>query len=447
MLGSAPVSARAACVLGAGLAIALLQPDLVWPLLAASALAGVAFLAVRHPIPASVAWLAFTGTTPEMWLGDLAGADATIIALTKLAGIALVAVCMLRFGARADPANPAFAFAAIFAIGLAHGLHPNLSAAESLRTLAGSAAPYAFAFARLPRRWAQAIIRTTCVLPLLTVLGCVPLAIADIRPLFRELDGLRLAGLSHPAFLGGVALAGIYACLVELFREGRRRDLALLAANTLILVLSGARAPLVAAASVGGCAFLLLRTPSFPWRRRIPVLLCIGTALPLVFILAGRFTAFRLFNLLDNSIDDLSGRDVIWPYFQDAWDASPWLGWGIGAGKVLIDIDDPVAQLLGTTAAHNEYLRLGVEGGWAGIALLAAFMAAWCIRHTARMRRTDQIILRLVFVAFAVHSFTDNTLIASTASVLFTWVCAVFARADADSQRLAGLITAPAANG
>jgi hypothetical protein len=39
--------------------------------------------------------------------------------------------------------------------------------------------------------------------------------------------------------------------------------------------------------------------------------------------------------------------------------------------------------------------------------------------------------MRLVFLAFAVHSLTDNTLIATTASVLFAWVSAVFARGAA----------------
>jgi hypothetical protein len=37
--------------------------------------------------------------------------------------------------------------------------------------------------------------------------------------------------------------------------------------------------------------------------------------------------------------------------------------------------------------------------------------------------------MRAVFIAFAVHSATDNTLIATTSSVFFIWVSAVFARA------------------
>jgi hypothetical protein len=37
--------------------------------------------------------------------------------------------------------------------------------------------------------------------------------------------------------------------------------------------------------------------------------------------------------------------------------------------------------------------------------------------------------MRLVFIAFAVHSATDNTLIATTSSVLFIWASAVFSAA------------------
>jgi len=37
--------------------------------------------------------------------------------------------------------------------------------------------------------------------------------------------GARLAGLGHPAFLAGVCLPAIYACLIQLYREGRGHDL------------------------------------------------------------------------------------------------------------------------------------------------------------------------------------------------------------------------------
>jgi hypothetical protein len=42
-------------------------------------------------------------------------------------------------------------------------------------------------------------------------------------------------------------------------------------------------------------------------------------------------------------------------------------------------------------------------------------------------------VMVLVFLAFAIHSATDNTLIATTASLMFAWVSAVFARAEAET--------------
>ena len=54
-----------------------------------------------------------------------------------------------------------FAYLLIFMIGLGHGLYPTLTVGDSLRTLIGSAAPFAFSFSRLSRRWCDAVIEAT----------------------------------------------------------------------------------------------------------------------------------------------------------------------------------------------------------------------------------------------------------------------------------------------
>jgi O-antigen ligase len=151
-------------------------------------------------------------------------------------------------------------------------------------------------------------------------------------------------------------------------------------------------------------------------------------ALPALIAVATTSTSIRLLNVVSSQAGSLSNRDVIWPYFEDAWNASPWFGWGVGAGKYVINPDSLVAKLLGTTAAHNEYLRNGVDGGYVGLGLLITFLTLWCLRWTWGAPRLEKVILRLVFICFALHSITDNTLIAATASVFFTWISAVFAR-------------------
>src|SRR6185312_10561686 len=99
----------------------------------------------------------------------LIGGGSLIIAAEKLAGLLLAGVCILRYGGRLDAFNPGLVFAAIFAAGLQHGLHPRLEALESARSLAGSAAPFAFSFSRLSREWGAYVVRLVCCLPLLLV--------------------------------------------------------------------------------------------------------------------------------------------------------------------------------------------------------------------------------------------------------------------------------------
>lgn len=417
----------------AGLGIAWFLPNFFWLFLMVVLGGATLLLALACPVPACVFWLFAIGLTPDMWAGDLLGAGTAvaIVAALKVSGLVLVALAMARYGPAWDGFNPGFAFAAMFCAGLLHGLHPNLDLAESVRTLLGSIAPFAFGFVRLPRSWSRAVIGAVLCMPLASVLLGAGLAAAGLRPLLVEGAGLRLQGAGHPAFLGGFALTAACAALLELLRTGRARYLAWLLLNLMILLLSGARAPLAVAVGVIGLALLLAPAPAFPWPRRIPLLLGGAIAALGLLALADTLGTIRIFTLLGGDAENLSGRDAIWPLFQAAWDASPWWGWGVGAGKMLIAPETPLARLLGTTAAHNEYLRIGVDGGSIGLALLVVFFLLWAISHLRALHGADRWVMVLVLLGFAVHSATDNTLIATTSSVLFAWIIAVFARAAA----------------
>lgn len=411
-------------------ATALLAPGLYWLLPGAALALGVGFLALRHTTAFCVAWLLVTGTSSEMAMTDLVGPNAfqPTIAVIKGGEIILAALCAWRYGPRFDLFNPSWGFAVIAAGGAVHGLYPGLTQADSLRSLIGSVAPYVFAFSRLSLAWARAIIRTTIWCPLFAVAAGSVLAALGLRPLFVESGGARLAALGHPAFLAGVCLPAIHAGLVELWRDGHRRDRVLLAVNFLILLLTGARAPLCYAVAVTALAVLAVPSPMVPRRQRLLLVLGVGVLLPPVALLAGDLASVRLFNIVTNDLGNLSGREYLWPFFEAAAADSPWFGWGLGAGNVIIPPDGQIAQLLHTWAAHNEYLRMEVEGGQPGRALLVALFALWCWQHTRRLQIAERRIMRLVFVAFAAHAFTDNVLISTPACVLFAFVTAVFAR-------------------
>ncbi len=314
--------------------------------------------------------------------------------------------------------------------GFAHGLYPGLTAADSARSMIGSVAPFAFCFCRLPRAWPGAMIRAAKWCPAAAVAACLPLWAAGVRPMFVDSGGMRLAGLGHPAFLAGVCLPAIYACLVLLYRHGRRGDLCLLAGNFLILLLTGARAPMAYAVAVTAISLLTIRSPAFRPGCRLMLMLAAAGAVPVLALFAGDLAGVRLFNVVANEAGNLSGRGLLWPAFEAAAEQSPWFGWGVGSGNAIIPPDGYVARTLHTWAAHNEYLRMEVEGGQIGRALLVLLFAAWVIAGTRHLAGPERRIMRLVFVAFACHAATDNVLISTPACVFFVFVTAAFAQAD-----------------
>lgn len=428
----ASILGAAVALLAAGLGCGLLAPQLFWLLLAACVLAGVGFLAFRFPTQFCIAWLLVTGMSLEMafadWVGD--AAYQPVIAVIKAIGIGLGCVCILRFGPRLDLLCPAWGFLAMLMTGLVHGLYPGLNAADSLRSAVGSVAPFVFCFCRAPRSWTEAIIRTTKWCPVVAVAACLPLAVAGLRPLFVDSGGARLAGLGHPAFLANVCLPAIYACLIQLYREGRRGDLLLLIANGLILVLTGARAPLFYAVAVCGVSLCSIRSHVFAAHDRTVLVLSALAVVPLLVLFGAAFADVRLFNVVLNEAGNLSGRDLLWPEFEAAASRSLCFGWGIGAGNVVIPPDSAIVQQMHTWAAHNEYLRIAVEGGLLGRALLIGLFAAWVFFRSRALPPPERRIMRLAFIAYACHAGTDNVLISTPACVMFAFTAAVFAGRD-----------------
>ncbi len=148
-------------VVAAGAAV--VAPSLFWVVLAGAGVVAAAVLAFRHVVGVSAAWLLVVGCTLEMSLGDLLGPGAyqPIIGMVKAVGLVLAGMAIVRFGPRADLFNPGLAFVAMFVVGWVHGLHPELTLGDSLRSLVGSVAPFAFSFSRLSRDWSRAIIGVT----------------------------------------------------------------------------------------------------------------------------------------------------------------------------------------------------------------------------------------------------------------------------------------------
>src|SRR5689334_25143968 len=92
--------AAVALFFGLALLLAFGAPLLFWAMLGGVALLSAGLLVLQCPVGATACWLLVVGSTPEYWLGDLVGGGSLLIAGEKLAGLALVAVCVARYGFR-----------------------------------------------------------------------------------------------------------------------------------------------------------------------------------------------------------------------------------------------------------------------------------------------------------------------------------------------------------
>ena len=406
-----------------------IAPSLL-PGLIAAALAVLLLVLAGHYITVFWAgWLLITGLSLEMALTDLIGPEAfqTTIAAVKGGEFVLAALLALRFGMSLDLFNPAWAFCMMAMLGAAVGTHPTPSNADLVRSLIGSITPFLPFFCLKPPDWARIIRLTTSLVPLCSAGLGLLLDVAGIRPVIVESGGMRLAGLGHPAFLAGVTLTAVYAGLISWMRTGARMHGWLLSVNLIILVLTGARAPIAYAAAVTILCLIFGQSAEVPRRTRICLIAVCLIALPIVLVLGEAQGSLRLFTLGAREAAHLSGRDLLWPAFEAAADQAPWFGWGLGSGNIVIPRGSQIAQMLRTWAAHNEYLRIRVEGGAIGLMMLITCFIVWVMKHSRRLPPLERLVTRAVFAAFAAHAATDNVLISSPACVFFAFVAAVFA--------------------
>jgi O-antigen ligase len=195
-----------------------------------------------------------------------------------------------------------------------------------------------------------------------------------------------------------MCFTGTYAAL-ELAERRHIGYTALLAVNTVILVLAGGRMALGMGFLVCGIAYLR----SF---QRFPLL---KIFLPIWFVVIGGIllVSFGQDNLRHLGSTSLSNRDLIWAALMRHLHAHPWFGVGLGNQQLLVP--ESLTGKTGTFAGHNEYLRITVELGYPGAALffaltLGIFLLVW---NSAWVRRDPMFLV--CAAAFYIYGLTDNT--------------------------------------
>jgi hypothetical protein len=237
---------------------------------------------------------------------------------------------------------------------------------------------------------------------------------------------LRLAGTSGPAFLSPLAAAGAFAA-VFLADFKNRLYLLMVPVNAVILLLTAARMPALVFAVCCGSALL------FCFRGQIAMKFFIFLGGSLAVGLLGAIFSDRIIERFESG--SLSGREILWNYLRRIADLYPWFGVGLGHQPTIMPHSTLVYNP--TIAAHDEYLRLLVEVGWCGSILMilggfALFYAIWSSRRMAY-----NPIMLFAVIAFAIYSFTDNTISRYEANALLVVALAgCFRMTDPEIARL-----------
>ncbi|MFM2151007.1 MAG: hypothetical protein RLZZ187_3313 [Pseudomonadota bacterium] len=416
------------------LLLAIAAPRMALALLPAAVALMLALLFYEAPLLSVGLLLACYGLAMDIQLDILAASGAaggigTLgAAVVKVIPFGIAAMLCLRYGFAPAINWPFLAFALVAAVSLAVLPIGRVSTfGEMVRSFIGSTAPFVLAFAAAPRAFWSALCKAVVLVPLVS--AAVGLGIAAPIGFYDAFDAnWRFQGLHSPPFLAGFCTTAVFAATLEYLRSFRTRWLVLGGAALAVLLATQARAPTVAVLLFLLLVFALSGPRILPAKRKLD--LAMGGLLPAA-VLLGPILVFALDRFLGgtDAWSQFSGRDIIWPYFLDAIETRPLFGYGLGAGKLIVNPEDPLIRLIGSSAAHNEYLRLAVDAGIIGAAAIFGAIALWVWTGTRGARAADRLVLRAALLAALLHSGFDNTLIASTAVIQFAWFSAALARA------------------
>jgi O-antigen ligase len=430
-----PATQRVIALLGAAFILigAVAMPERMLQLVPLMVLGLAALAFYQFPRALALVLILCCGLGLDIQTSMSAGVGGSLgAALVKTVPFAMAGALLLRYGPTSDINWPFLAFIAIAGLSIAILPMGRIATnADMVRSFIGSTAPFALGFVLAPRRVWTMVVRGAAVVPIISALVSVLTTAAGIWPWF-DIGG-RFQGMHTPPFLGGFCVTAIFAATLEYLRGFKLQWLIIGGLDLAILLLTQARAPLIAVALFLGIIFLFSSRHVFPLQRKVD--LAMGGMIPGLLALGPAI--YFAFDRIAGMSDNMSGRDIIWPYFLEAIEARPLFGFGLGAGKLIVNPEDPTIRLLGSNAAHNEYLRLAVDAGIIGCAAIFLSIILWVWTGANKAPPADRLVLRAGLLAALVHSGFDNTLIASTALMQFSFFYAAMARAKIDSREMA----------
>lgn len=380
---------------------------------------------------------------PEEYLAFERAVDAALPGLgaataQKVLLLAALAAAAIKFGVRELDNPGVFGVVAILVLAAAFGsAYPGLTPLQGFRSLVALALPFVFFSIRYDDRAIDRLLLAIALMPAISIafgivaeLGAFVRSNGFTHTVFQtEYTGaVRLRGAAIPAYLGLLGYASIFVCLYQGVVRGHRAYYLIGAFSFLCVALSGTRMPLGMSAAMAATVLIFSSQRVIDTRTR-GGLIAAGAAVGAA-VLAMSWDTLIARTFQDTGALNTSGRDAIWHTMWAGIEVNPWFGRGLGTGSIiLLDADD---WRFRTRAAHNEYLRLLADGGWVGLGVFIAGMAALMGRALKPMDRDTRLTALAMLGTFAVYSYTDNTLTAPPALCLFLALALMAQRARSE---------------
>ena len=403
----------------------LAVPGPVLALVVGGALLGLAlWLGWRKPTLVLLIALAGLALRPQLLWGGPAVGSAWGLSQSLVAfGLALNA---LRYGVRRTINWPILALVLVLGLNLAFGnLHPKLTLAFMLASLAVLALPFAFTQVVLAPGSRPTYAAVIMLTPLLSAVLAVLLAAAGIRPLallgwsgYARFEG----ATGNAAVFAMLGFSGLVVALHEASWPGRWYAGPLAALNFALVVLTITRMAVLASLVFALAYAFLSEDLRAQWRaHRIKALLILGVALG-ALLFCWQTVQGRMFAGADGELN-MSGRQNLWPFYYQEFLLSPIVGRGLGAGFVAA-----ADWLPGLTAPHNEYLHVLVNGGVIGFILIVGAIVLWYRELLRLAAPCDRPCLLALIPTIALYSITDNLSFYTSALPVYAYLGVLLTR-------------------
>ncbi len=399
----------------------------------------VAIAAVMFPRTAAIFGVMSLITSPEnfKFAADFANQytpGTGIQTLHKFFLLATLLPALARgcFDLRANP--PIFALLIMMAMSLTvSSVYPGLDFNQMMKSFISLALPFLLLNYAFMRGEETFWLRLITILPIISILlGVISEWSGFVNPVGKPIKvvdveytgAFRLRGVNFPAFMGFFGFAAVVAGTYMAVLRGQRRYFIGVFIALGCTILSGTRMPSALAIMVVVLAILFVSRGAMRPSAKIAMGLMGGAVLAGILIFYWPNIMARTFNSGAEPDFNTSGRGEVWDVMNQAIDVNPLFGRGIGAGAILL-VEEKEAGAIATSAAHNEYLRLLSDAGWVGLILFIVSIIVYVAGNSKLIGRDGLIYLSTVFIAYAIYSYTDNTISAPPAIVLMAAISAI----------------------